>query len=314
MSRWLLVLLLAAVASQEAAGEDARPAIDACLATLDPAVDTDYHHIAARCPGLEPALARSASAAWLLKGWNRDAADNLLSPEGLRELRELLSRAEAAPQAAHAPRVSSLAAVLARLPAADAAPLGWWARFKQWLREALRPDPQRAAGGWLRRLFGDLGAPQAVVDVIVWSSLAVVVALALAVLTNELRVAGLLRRRPRSTQAAATGATGAASLTLADLERLEPSEQPQLLWQLLTARLGEQERLPPAGALTVREVLKAARLAREADREPLTLLAAVCERLRFSGEQVAPPALAVALNRGRELLAALEIGAAPGAL
>jgi hypothetical protein len=72
--------------------------------------------------------------------------------------------------------------------------------------------------------------------------------------------------------------------------------------------------LPPARAFTAREVVGRARLSDEADRVRLTELAAVCERVRFSGHAVTPQCVAAALARGRELLSTLAMTAlaAPG--
>ncbi|HJX21849.1 MAG TPA: DUF4129 domain-containing protein, partial [Steroidobacteraceae bacterium] len=97
-----------------------------------------------------------------------------------------------------------------------------------------------------------------------------------------------------------------AAPTLLELERASPSQQPQLLLELVTARLGEQERLPPARALTVHELTRAAQLPRESDRGHLEELAAVCERVRFSDRETPPHMLTAAVAHGRELLAALE--------
>jgi hypothetical protein len=78
------------------------------------------------------------------------------------------------------------------------------------------------------------------------------------------------------------------------------------LLELVATRLVEQSRLPPARALTVRELSGAARLEDPADRARLSVLASTCERVRFSDQEVAPAILARALARGRELLASLD--------
>ncbi|HEV2285859.1 MAG TPA: DUF4129 domain-containing protein, partial [Steroidobacteraceae bacterium] len=70
------------------------------------------------------------------------------------------------------------------------------------------------------------------------------------------------------------------------------------------------ERLPPARALTVRELLRAAHLGDAGDRARLADLAQVCERLRFSGRPLPPETLAGALARGRELLDGLGVARA----
>jgi len=312
MRAGLVALLLAAAGVSGAQARDALSVLDSCLAKLDRAVDSDYARIVARCPDLEPGLSQSEWAPWLPRDWNRSGPDNKLSVDGLAELRTLLVRAAATAAVERAPRVAQVAPLLARLTEADAPRGGWWARFKQWLREVLQPAPEHADRGWLRRLLGDLGESQAVIDAIGWGSLAVVVALAFAVVLNELRVAGLLRRRRGGPGRALARSARPQDLTLRDLDQAAPAQQPQLLLELVTARLGEQERLPPARALTLQELLHAARLPQESDREHLRTLTSVCERLRFSGNEVAPPLLAAALTHGRELLAGLQTSAAQG--
>jgi hypothetical protein len=97
-----------------------------------------------------------------------------------------------------------------------------------------------------------------------------------------------------------------AQLTLLDLEQASAAQQPQLLLQLVTLRLAEQDLLPPARALTLQEVLRAVRLPQPSDRERLRQLALTCEQLRFSDRAIAPQMLATAVARGRELLATLQ--------
>jgi hypothetical protein len=304
MSRWLLPLLLAAVGLPGAQARDAFGAIDACLRQLDRNLDVGYQHIAARCPDLAPSLAQSEWAAWLPRDWNRP--DSLLSADGLTELRTLLAGPTPAAAGAREPRVEQVAAVLARITQPDAPRGGWWARFKRWLREVLAPPPERADRGWVRRLFADLNVSQAVLEGIAWGALALVVALAGGVLVNELRVAGLLKGRQRRPARALVGPARPAARTLLELERASPSQQPRLLLELVTARLGEQERLPPARALTVHELTRAAQLPQESDRDHLEELATVCERVRFSDRETPPHMLTAAVAHGRELLAALE--------
>ncbi|HUE48776.1 MAG TPA: hypothetical protein VMO54_06185 [Steroidobacteraceae bacterium] len=313
MSRWLLALVLAAAGSPGATAHDALSAIDVCLAQLDRGLDVGYQRIAARCPDLTPSLMHSQWAAWLPRDWNQP--ENLLSADGLTELRTLLAREPASAPQGRAPRVARVAEILATLTQPDQSRGGWWARFRQWLREALTRPPQRADPGWLRRMIADSGLSQAVLDGIVWGALVLVMVLAAAVVMNELRIAGIFKRRHPAPRSARAAARQAAAVTLQDLEHASLLRQPTLLLELITARLGEQDRLPPARALTVHELTRAARLPEESDRERLMELAAACERLRFSGREPAPLGLAAALARGRELLAALDasVGHAQGA-
>ncbi len=313
MSRWLLALVLAAAGLPGASAREALGAIDACLAQLDRGLDMGYQRIAARCPDLAPSLMQSPWAAWLPRHWNQP--QNPLSADGLMELRTLLTREPAFAPEGRAPRVARVAAVLAMLTQADRPRGGWWARFRQWLREALTQPPQRADPGWLRRMIADLGLSQAVLEGIVWGALVLVMALAVAVVMNELRVAGVLTGWRAAPRRAGTAPRHAAAVTLRDLEHASPLRQPTLLLELITVRLAQQDRLPPARALTVHELTRAAHLPEESDREHLKELAAVCERVRFSDRETAPHMLARALAHGRELLAALEapVGHAQGA-
>ncbi len=304
-------MLFVAAAAPAAQTHDALGALDACIGELDRGLDVGYVRISARCPELAPSLLASPWAAWLPADWNKP--DNQLSAQGLSELRDLLAR-EAAPAAAGRElHVGQVGAVLARVTAAQPAQAGWWSRFRQWLRELFTPRPSQERG-W-RGLFDDIHLAQGLKQTIVWGSLGLVIALAVAVLLNELRLAGLLRRRQRVTHAASVTDVGRLGLTLAEIERASLAAQPALLFDCIAARLAEQDRLPPARAFTAQEVARRARLADEADRVRLAELAAVCERVRFSGHAVAPQAVAAAVARGRELLRtlALAAAAAPGA-
>ena len=301
MARWLLALLFVAAGAPAAQTRDALGALDDCLGQLDRGLDIGYARISARCPELTPSLLASPWAAWLPADWNKP--DNQLSAQGLSELRDLLAR-ETAPRAAgrdlHIERVG---AVLARVTA-DPPRTGWWPRFKRWLRDLFTPRPGDERSGW-RRLLGDIHLTQGVKQAIVWASLALVTALAVVVVLNELRLAGLLRRRQRATLSASAPDAGRLGLTLAEIERASLGEQPALLFDFIAGRLVEQERLPPARAFTAREVVGRARLPDEADRVRLRELAVLCERVRFSGHAVAPQAVAEAVARGRELLSTL---------
>ncbi|HXI68436.1 MAG TPA: hypothetical protein VNH41_10885, partial [Steroidobacteraceae bacterium] len=97
---------------------------------------------------------------------------------------------------------------------------------------------------------------------------------------------------------------GAAAGGLADVERASGEEQPHLLLQLIIRRLIELQRLPPARALTLTELERAARLPDELDRARLAALSAACERARYA-EVVSTAVLAAASVRGRELFASL---------
>jgi hypothetical protein len=302
MSRWFLALILSAAGTTGAGARDALGAINGCLQQLDPALDVGYERVAARCPDLAPSLAASSWAAWLPPDWN--SAGSELSAGGLTELRFALTRLPE--RSGRAPRLEHLGAALAALVPGTPPHRSWWARLKEWLHEVLTPPPPNADRGWWRRVFGTAGLPKTLMEAIVWGALAVVVALAGAIVVNELRVAGLLRNwtlQSARTRAADAGARERTALR--ELEQAALSQQPGLLLEFIADRLAEQERLPPARALTVQELARAARLP-PPQRERLLELGTACERVRFSDREVAPQALTALLARGRELLAVLE--------
>jgi hypothetical protein len=303
MRRALLALLIGLCAAPLAQARDALAAIDACLPQLD-SLDVGYERIAARCPDLTASLKASPWEAWLPRDWNRP--HNQLSVDALVELRALLQREAARTPFGHQLRTSTVSGVLAALTQADQ-PRTWWQRFRSWLHDLLTPRPQPAQDSWLQRLLIAMHLPPALARWIRWLTLALIAASGLAIVLNELRVAGLLASRwGRGARVPAASGGAGAAVTLEELERASLSQQPRLLLELVATRLVEQSRLPPARALTVRELSGAARLEDPADRARLSVLASTCERVRFSDQEVAPAILARALARGRELLASLD--------
>jgi len=311
VARALLALLLVVAGAADAREPEALAALAQCTGRLDPELDLGYERIAKRCPDLTAALEHSPWAAWLPADWKEP--HNRLSAAGLRALHDALAREDAAAAGTRALHPERVGAVLARVTRPEPEEAGWWARFKRWLRELLTPRPPQADSGWLRRLLGDVSVDRAMLRLITALAIAVLVILAVAVVVNELRVAGLLRRRPRLARQseAGSGARGGPGLT--DLDHAEPRAQPALLLELIAARLAAQDRLPPARAFTVHELTRRARLRDEAERARLAALASVSERVRYAADAVPAPALADALRGGRELLAALAAPAAAGA-
>ena len=298
-ARVALLLLAAATGSAAAPAPAPLPPIEACLGRLDRALDVGFARIGAKCPELAPALRQSPYAPWLPGDWDRP--DNQLSAEGLERLGELIARESTPAAAASTLHTERVAAVLERVVQASPDSGGWWTRFKHWLRELFTPHPEQH-GLWPRLLgSGQLG--EGVLRVLVWGSIALLIALAAGIIVNELRLAGVLR--PRRRRAGDTGAGAAAQPAPVDLESAEPAARPQLLLQLIASRLAATDRLPPARAFTVRELTRRARLPSAADRARLGALADVCERLRFSGHGVAASEVAAALAGGEQLLLAL---------
>lgn len=123
---------------------------------------------------------------------------------------------------------------------------------------------------------------------------------------NELRVAGLLRRRAGGAPRAAPAAERA-GVTLQQLEDSPLRSQPALLLELIVQRLAGANRLSSgARALTSRELVRSAVLPPAADRADLARLAQLGEELRYGEREVAPQHLEAVLRAGRELLRLLQ--------
>jgi hypothetical protein len=307
---WLAGVLFLLAGVNAAPAHELLDRLDACIGHLDRELDVGYERIAARCPELTAALAHSAWTPWLPSDWNQPR--NQLSAEGLTELRTLLSRSLKPSAPVRAPSAQKAAAVVARISQAEDSRQGWWQRFKAWLRGLTdgSDGDSGAVDGWLGALDFSHGAAK----VVAWLALAVVVGIALAVLVNELRVAGVLKGRGPVRRSGLRLAGDRAEVTLLEVERRDPREQPGLLLELIADRLTSQGRLPPSRALTARELLRGAHLADDSERTWLSELAVACEQLRFSTRDLADASLASAIAAGRRVLARLETGApVPGA-
>ncbi len=279
--------------------------IDACISRLDPQLDIGYDRIAARCPELVKQLDHGAWAPWLPRGWKESGND--LSAGGLKEFRELVIReSAAATPAPRAPDAQRIRSILDELAGTHSA--GWWSRFKSWLRSILETREQSTDESWFSRLVSHLGVSQSLRQVIAYCALAAVILLAAFIVANELRAAGLLRRRGAAALSRQVpSAIGAQALSWADIERASLGDKPRLLLELVVSRLTDRGYLPPAGALTVRELTQAVQLPEPDDRTRLSDLALAAERVRFSAQDPqSPERLDESISRGRELLDRLD--------
>jgi hypothetical protein len=294
-------ILIAAVVATNASGEDSLDAIDGCIRHLDPQADVGYERIAARCPDLTRRLETSSWTAWLPRDWKESSYD--LSASSLRELRSLVARELATRTTPRTPRLAPLNAILSELGPMEPREMGPWTRFNRWLREALERDDPSTGGDWLDRMLARVGPSQAVIDLLCYAGLAVVVAMAGVLIANELRVAGVFTsRRRRASPGAGPGSRTSGPSDWDTIERAATRDRPRLLLDLIAARLTELNRLPPAGGLTVRELVQKARVGGDEERALLADVALAAERVRFSGEPIPTARLDVAVERGRQLL------------
>jgi hypothetical protein len=313
----LMPLLSQPVQSSAISTAAARGAVDSCIGRLNPETDIGYERVAARCPDLARRLDAAGLSAWLPRNWEKPGND--LSSAGLRELGNLLALEDrdsaAVPARVHQPNISHLPAILAGLAGGDPAEgRGWWTRTKAWLRDVFE-HREEEDDSWFSRVVGQNGLSQAVIDLVSYVALALVVVLALVIVTNEVRVDGVLGRlwrrffiRRRVAVPVEAEREGAAGVVTWDaLHQAAPEQRPRMLLEIIAFRLTEEGRLPQARGLTVGELTRLARLPDEADRRRLAELARVSERMRFSNEPVPDTAVGAVLEEGRILLQRLSV-------
>ena len=302
----LLVLFAPLQAAEPGSLAAARKAIDDCTPRLDAQVDVGFDRISARCPGLAQALERSGVEQWLPQGWKETR--NNLSVGSLTELRSLVASELATHAGARKPRAEKLGEVLAGLGDQHRATSGTWLRFKRWLRELLEQRDREGREDWFDHMVHRMGLPDAIGEIVTYVSLGLMVVLALIVVLNELKTAGLLRRRGRAgaNERDPTPATSRRIPTMREIEAAVPLERPRLLLELIASRLTALRRLPPASGMTVREVSQSANLDVTQDRERLAALATTAERARYAQSGVPADVLESAYVHGRELLDDVE--------
>ncbi|MBX5462890.1 MAG: DUF4129 domain-containing protein [Steroidobacteraceae bacterium] len=302
-----LVVLAALFVPLHAAAQDALAALDACIPKLDKRLDVGFERVSARCPDLAKVLEQSGWAAWLPPGWKESRND--LSAGSLAELRAVVARELETQPPRNVPDVKRLNEILTDLGATGQQRSGWWARFKKWVRSLFERRAETREEPWLDRLIRRVGLSQAVIEIITYIAMGAVVVLAALIILNELRAAGWIRARWRAKRGsgAANVQRGRSRLGWDDVERAPLADKPRLLLELIASRLTDLGRLPPAGAFTVRELVRAANLQEPQDRQRLNELALAAERARFAEEGVSPAMAEAAVEHGRALLDTLSM-------
>jgi hypothetical protein len=243
--------------------------------------------IEALCPGLTQSLSELGLTQQIGEEWR-----GRLSSFGLGQLADLQRFYDGEPRF-DAPRVESLASVVSALHVQNA-PQSWWQRFKSWLRSLLHQDeaPTRANTGWLERLLSHLTLKPWVGEAIGYSTVGLVIALALWVVWRELRFANVLtrRRRPASSLEGTAWAPQAFAREARadDLDGLPLWERPSLLLQLLVQALRQADRLGLERALTFRELSERAKLDDELQRRRFERIARLAERQLYGARGLPP--------------------------
>ena len=301
-ARWLVFALCVAAPAfaQERATDNALQVLDNCRARLDPRVDVGIDRIRRRCPDLLPALDKAPWRGLLPSTLGKRHEE--ISAQSLRALSELVRHAgDATPQRA-APSRALLDPVLAGLGEQGRQGATRWERFKRWLREKFEDRPDDNEPGWLEKWSRKIHTSEGVAQALTYAGYAMVVALALYVILQELRAAGLWRGS-RTARRDSPAAEWRRRLMLADVLAAPLAERPGMLLRLLGEALARAQRLPAAEGLTAGAIARRARLDDDADRAALAQVARTAEELRYAPQAPAEASIEAAVAEARGLLA-----------
>lgn len=263
-----------------------------------------------QCPGIEHALVELGYSPFL-----SERQLDELSIYSLADLQQLADR-YAERRAPGGIATASLAPILESLDTQRRAeqPLTLFERFKRWLRQTFQQE-QGPSESWLSRWLENIDVPETVTRVIGYVLIALINILALAVLINELRAAGILRwsGTQRKPSAAADAPQAAKELTLADLDATPPAERPSALLRILVATLVKRGRLRAERSLTHRELAARVALDDAAQRECFAHVSRLSERTVYGSARVPQDEIDRVVQAGRELVAQIAAAVAPDA-
>jgi hypothetical protein len=248
------------------------------------------------CPGLGEALSQLGVDKFLGQGWQER-----LSAKQLGDLTTLAAYyRRSTPQ----PLLDSAAMpeILKALRRAEAPPPNAvWQAINTWIGDLLSKLDRRF-GSWVDRLLGHLAIELSLVTVLLYGLIAIVVAAAAAVIVNELREAGLLRRPgARSPRRPGEDASAPDPQPVA-IESLPIHERPAYLLRLLVRRLVETGRLDRERALTHDELVARGVFDSADQRAAFRAIASAAARILYGAQRPPPSELQEALAAGRTLL------------
>jgi hypothetical protein len=292
----LVLIVTPPVSSQP---ETALGVIQQCAQTVDEeAVGVD--DLEADCPGLRAALDELQVTQWL-----SDMQREELTPASLSDLARLDERYRTPPGASVDP--AALAPILASLDEqSTATPTGLMERIKQWLRSLI--ERQMTDGSWLERWLTNFDVSRGTMLAVMYGLAILVIASALGIIFNELRVAGVFGGKHRRASKGQPGAMSmaAAPLTLADIDTAPLHERPSLLLRLLLASLARTGRIRAERSLTHRELVAHASFDDTNQRESFARVASAAEAILYGGRSLDSRELESVLEGGCALQRELE--------
>jgi len=304
LSVFLVLLAIVPAAWCQAAGQDERSALDVIERCSDSAYEETVGLTAleAECPGVTQALELSGHLP-LLSTASRDELD-------VYDLSDLLlvdSMYQDAAPAARNVDVATLGPILESLRAQTAErPLTWFERFKRWLRSML----ERQGGNsdnWFSRWLEETRISSLVATLLLYTSLALILGLTIFVIVNELRAAGVFRKRTRTElDPIARGIAAAADDAAADFDTLSVDRKASMLLRMLVATLVRSGRLRTERSLTHRELCARARFDDARQRESFQRVAALAERTVYGSSEVPAEEVEPIVAAARDLDAQLR--------
>jgi hypothetical protein len=310
LSLFLLLATSPAVYSQTA-GDDAPGAweILSTCAQIEESDHTGLDALEQDCPGLRHALYELGYLDMLPQ-----ASLDQLTIWNVQDLEAIAARYRE-PPAASSIDPAALEGVLDSLRGQSAQqPQSLWERFRAWLRDIFnRQAQQEESPSWLSRWLDDFTLSERLADIIFWSVVALVIALAIGVIVNELRAAGILRRRSSKAQAADSAPAPlavAAIPRIEDLDRVPRADRPSLILRVLIATLQQTGRLTSAKSLTHREVTSRAAFDGADQHETFQRIALLAEATLYAGVLPADADIDAIVGEGRRLEVRLRRGAA----
>jgi hypothetical protein len=299
----LLLLAAPAAGSQEAdsaAGAVIAPGdqIAACIEDAS-GDEVGLAALESSCPGIGQALTQSGYADFI-----SESGTEQLNSYGLADLEQIADRYRQSPREPAAD-VAALAPVLSTIEEELRVdrPLTLFERFERWLNGLLQRS-QQDEDSWLGRWLRGFDVPERITRPILYGAIVLVILIAVAVIVNELRAAGVFRRGGRrsvATPGTVTGTGHASATMLADLDRVPAAERPALLLRMLVNTLVHTGRLRTEKSLTHRELGERAAFDATTQRQSFNRVASLSERILYSNREVSAEEIDVVVTEGRTL-------------
>ena len=268
-----------------------------CAAHASPAL-AGIKSLATQCPRLNDSLAALGILPMLYDGWqqrlNRDALGDLVK----------LAETYDGPAPTAAPDITALPGVLEALQGERSpASKSWWdagiAWFKGWLSR------HSDSLNWLDRWLGQIGRASSS-EWITYGLMTLVLIAAFAVVLNELKAAGALRRRSAVKPASTPRDTTAHAGESADMEPGARSRRLAELLRAIVSRLVQTGRLTAERSLTHRELVARSVFDSDSQRAVFAAVAGRAEAMLYGAQAGPPEDLDRTLREGGQLLAHMD--------